>query len=224
MNDVVSIKGGKEGLRIQLDEAADWPVVLGTLRAHFDQSSSFFAGARLLIDIGERPLSEEQLAEMLGLMQQHGIRPQTLATTDRASRQAARTAGLTTCLPAAPLPLQPTAAASDEAALVVRTVRSGQVVRHPGHITLIGDVNAGAQVIAGGSVVVWGRLRGMVHAGAFGNDGALICALELRPTQLRIAQLIARTPEGASPHPPLPEVACVDAGNIIVEAWELYRR
>ncbi|HEX7008861.1 MAG TPA: septum site-determining protein MinC, partial [Phycisphaeraceae bacterium] len=76
-----------------------------------------------------------------------------------------------------------------EAALVQRTLRSGQVVRHQGHLTVLGDVNPGAEVIAGGSVVVWGRVRGTVHAGALGDRSAQICALELAPTQLRIADL-----------------------------------
>jgi septum site-determining protein MinC len=106
--------------------------------------------------------------------------------------------------------------------LVARTVRSGQVVRHQGHVTLIGDVNPGSEIIAGGNVVVWGRLRGLVHAGALGNRSALICALELRPTQLRIADLIARTPEGVAGQ--IPEVARVEDEHIIVEAWEVYRK
>lgn len=84
-------------------------------------------------------------------------------------------------------------------------------------------MNPGAEVIAGGSVIVWGRLRGVVHAGAMGDNTALICAIELRPTQLRIASLIARTPEDGSRHIPLPEVARVDQaqGRIVVEAWDV---
>jgi septum site-determining protein MinC len=79
--------------------------------------------------------------------------------------------------------------------VVERTLRSGFSVRHAGHVVVIGDVNAGAQVIAGGSVLVWGRMRGMVHAGADGNEKAVVCALDLSPTQLRIAGLIATTPQ-----------------------------
>jgi len=109
-----------------------------------------------------------------------------------------------------------------EALFVWRTIRSGQVVRHQGHITIVGDVNAGAEVIAGGNVVVWGRLRGTVHAGALGDRLAMICAIELRPTQLRIADLIARAPDGAVGG--RPEVAYIDGDQIAVESWERYRR
>lgn len=227
MRDLITIRGGKDGLRVQLDDDAEWHAVMAALQAQLDQSGSFFAGARLVVDIGDRSLSEQQLADALMLMKQYGVQPEALATTARESRNAARAAGLQArvTVPGGAAPVPDTA--EKEALLLVRTVRSGQVVRHQGHITLIGDVNAGAEVIAGGSVVVWGRLRGLVHAGAFGDRSALICALELRPTQLRIASVIARTPEEAAHHAPVPEVARVDPADqerIMVEAWEVPRR
>jgi len=71
--------------------------------------------------------------------------------------------------------------------LVRRRVRSGQVLRHPGHIVVIGDVNPGAQLLAGGDIIVWGKLQGSVHAGALGDDRAVICALDMSPTIVKIA-------------------------------------
>ncbi|MFN4292969.1 MAG: septum site-determining protein MinC [Thermoflexales bacterium] len=73
--------------------------------------------------------------------------------------------------------------------LVRRRVRSGQVLRHPGHVVVIGDVNPGAQLIAGGDIIVWGRLEGSAHAGALGDDHAVICALEMSPSFIRIADV-----------------------------------
>lgn len=81
-----------------------------------------------------------------------------------------------------------------EGLLVRRTLRSGQVLQHLGHVVVIGDVNPGAEIIAGGDVVVWGRVRGTIHAGALGDNKAIVCALELRPTQLRIGSHIATSP------------------------------
>lgn len=222
MSDLVNIKGGKDGLRLQLDEDAAWSDVLDALRTQLEQGGSFFAGARLVIDVGDRSLQEHQLTEVLTLMEQHGLHPESLASTTRESRNAARSAGLLARPAPQRSPTPAPAPATGDAMLVSRTVRSGQVIRYHGHVTLIGDVNPGAEVIAGGSVVVWGRLRGLVHAGALGDSSAVICALELQPTQLRIANLIARTPEGAAGH--TPEVARVDQDQIIVEAWEVYRR
>ena len=83
---------------------------------------------------------------------------------------------------------------NSEGMFIRRTLRSGQVVRYPGSVVIMGDVNAGAEIIAEGDVVVWGSLRGMVHAGASGDEAATVCALHLAPTQLRLAGHIARSP------------------------------
>ncbi len=219
MPHLVAIKGSKEGLRLQLDEAAAWNDLLAGLRQQLEQGSSFFSGAQIIVDVGERALSDEQVNALLTLMQEHGLRPEALASMTRESRTAARTAGLTA------RPLARTVAESEdrgEAIFTWRTVRSGQVVRHHGHITVLGDVNAGAEIIATGNVVVFGRLRGTVHAGAMGDRNAVICAIELAPTQLRIADLIARAPEGGAGR--LPEIARVEADQISVESWEVYRK
>jgi septum site-determining protein MinC len=71
------------------------------------------------------------------------------------------------------------------------TVRSGQVLRQLGNIVVVGDVNPGAELIASGDIAVFGTLRGQAHAGAQGDITARVTAIELSPTQLRIATLIA---------------------------------
>jgi septum site-determining protein MinC len=105
----------------------------------------------------------------------------------------------------------------EQAVLVQRTLRSGYSLVFPGHIVIIGDVNPGAQVTAGGNVIVWGRLRGVVHAGAEGDEEAIVCALDLMPTQLRIAEKIAIPPKRrGKPHP---EVASLQDGQVTAEQW-----
>ncbi|MBK7894707.1 MAG: septum site-determining protein MinC [Anaerolineaceae bacterium] len=79
--------------------------------------------------------------------------------------------------------------------ILKETLRSGRSIYHEGHVVVIGDVNPGAEIVASGDVIVWGRLRGLVHAGALGDETAVICALELTPTQLRIADQIAISPD-----------------------------
>ncbi len=83
---------------------------------------------------------------------------------------------------------------------------------------MIGDVNPGAEIIARGDVVVWGRLRGMVHAGAEGDESAVVCALDLSPTQLRIAGQIAVTPKRRGK--PQPEMARISNGQVVAEPWD----
>ncbi|HEY9632352.1 MAG TPA: septum site-determining protein MinC [Coleofasciculaceae cyanobacterium] len=77
------------------------------------------------------------------------------------------------------------------------TVRSGIEIRHPGTIVILGDLNPGGSVVAAGDIFVWGRLRGVAHAGANGNRNCRIMALQMEPTQLRIADAVARAPEKA---------------------------
>jgi septum site-determining protein MinC len=81
----------------------------------------------------------------------------------------------------------PASAEATDGLLARRRVRSGQVLRHPGHIVVIGDVNPGAQLIAGGDIIVWGKLQGSAHAGALGDTRAIICALDMSPSLVKIA-------------------------------------
>ena len=75
----------------------------------------------------------------------------------------------------------------------------------------------GAEIIATGHVIVWGRLRGLVHAGAGGDAAAIICALDLSPTQLRIADHIAVAPDSGPGR--APEQAAIRDGQIVAEPW-----
>jgi septum site-determining protein MinC len=93
------------------------------------------------------------------------------------------------------------------------TVRSGIEIRHPGTVVIIGDVNPGGEIIAAGDIIVWGNLRGIAHAGSRGNESCLIMALQMFPTQIRIANYIARSPE-TPPSQLEPEVAHVSDGAI----------
>jgi septum site-determining protein MinC len=100
---------------------------------------------------------------------------------------------------------------------VRQNLRSGQAVSTPGNLVLIGDVNAGGEVIAGGDITVWGALRGIAHAGVGGNNDAEIRALKLDPIQIRIGNAIARSPDQAHIRPgvmPGPETARLVDGQI----------
>lgn len=93
------------------------------------------------------------------------------------------------------------------------TLRSGIEVRHPSTIVIWGDLNPGSAAIAAGDILVWGRLRGIAHAGALGGRSRRIVALKMEPTQLRIADTIARAPE-SNPEQLDPEVAYIGSSGI----------
>lgn len=70
------------------------------------------------------------------------------------------------------------------------SVRSGQKIEFEGSIIVLGDVNDGAEVIAGENIVILGILRGLAHAGAKGNKDAMIAASSIEAPQLRIANVV----------------------------------
>lgn len=110
---------------------------------------------------------------------------------------------------------------NDERTLYFRgTVRSGQSLEFPGNVVILGDVNPGAYVVASGDIIVMGRLHGVVHAGAEGEDQALVVAAGFFPSQLRIAQYIGRPPDEypqAANHRVPAEKASIKDGTIVIE-------
>ncbi|MCI5065763.1 hypothetical protein MRY87_08570 [bacterium] len=114
-----------------------------------------------------------------------------------------------------------------DARVVVGTLRSGQRVESEHTLLVAGDVNSGAEVIAGGDIFILGKLRGVAHAGAYDETGAgrVIFALELEPTQLRIGSVITRGGE-SKPRPrtvrggATAELARVDGNMILVEPYQ----
>jgi len=94
------------------------------------------------------------------------------------------------------------------------TLRGGRSLQQVGSVVVVGDVNPGAELVASGDIVVFGALRGTAHAGAQGDAAARVYALELTPTQLRIATFIA-SGDGAA-RARVPEVAFVRDERITI--------
>lgn len=109
----------------------------------------------------------------------------------------------------------------DNTILIKRTVRSGQCIQYDGNIVVLGDVNPGSELIASGNIIVMGALRGVVHAGATGNEDATVAAFRLQPTQLRIANHITRAPDGEYLPPEQPEIARIRDGVVIIESYQI---
>jgi septum site-determining protein MinC len=122
--------------------------------------------------------------------------------------------------PAAPAaPAAPRNPDAQELLVVNKTVRGGQEIRTQSSVLVCGNVNPGAQIIAGGSIDVRGICRGMVHAGAFGDTSAIVVADHLMPTQIRIAGFIARSPDQMDMTEKA-ERASIKDGQIVIEPIE----
>lgn len=96
------------------------------------------------------------------------------------------------------------------------SLRSGQKIEEDGSIVILGDVNAGAQVIASDNIVVLGTLRGLAHAGAKGNKDAIIAAGKLDIVQIRIANIVKELDRDEEPLHKCAYIY-VDGESIVIE-------
>ncbi len=165
----------------------------------------------------DRLLDSRQLQDFAEAFSEVQLQLKCVATSRRQTAIAAVTSGYSVeqLQPETSLSSQLEAVAQPQADTLYleTTVRSGTEIRHAGTVILLGDLNPGGIVVAEGDILVWGRLRGIAHAGAGGNRECLIMAVQMEPTQLRIADAVARAPE-KSPMQLSPEVAHITPQGI----------
>jgi len=224
MKPSLTVKGIQNGLLVTLP-AGEWSIVADQLLETVAAQDDFFRGARLAIQVEDSALGAAELGSLRSALAEHEVTLWAILSTAEATQSAAADLGLARDLETRrseddDIPVD-TQLPGEEAVLLQRTLRSGHSVRHPGHVVVIGDVNPGAEIIAGGHVIVWGRLRGVVHAGAAGNESAMVCALDLAPTQLRIAGHITVSPSRRGK--PKPERAFIRDDQLIAEPWQVGR-
>lgn len=215
----IVLKGTAQGILLQ-PHTLEWNAVLDSLEHSLKESAGFFRGGRLIMELGARGIDDETINAIRTVLSHFDIELWAILSEDRDTIRVVRSQGILTRLPKAKDHKRQEApeALEKRATFIQRTLRSGQKIQYAGHVTLMGDVNDGAEIVAGGNIVVWGTIRGTVHAGAFGDESAVVCALALNPAVLRIAGYIARKPESKS-KVSLPEKAVVKQGQIIAEAW-----
>lgn len=174
------------------------------------------AGAVVHLMARDRLLDARQLQAIADALAEFQMQLERVTTSRRQTAVAAATAGYSVeqqvPVPHLSKPPAPTPAL-DEPLYVQTTLRSGMEIRHPGTVIILGDVNPGSSIIADGDVLVWGWLRGVVQAGAAGNSRSLIMAVRMEPTQIRIADYVARSPE-TPPAQYHPEIAYVVSESI----------
>ena len=217
----VQIKGIREGLLITVRNE-DWPEAKTALQEQVKEQSDFLRGGRLILDVGNHVIRAAELGQIRDMLTEDGLALWAVLSNSPVTEQNAQSLGLATRINK-PIPERTTytietALTGEEAVFVRRTLRSGFSLQHSGHVTVIGDVNPGGEIVAGGNIVVWGRLRGMVHAGAEGDEAAVVCAMDLAPTQLRIAGHIATTPKRRGKAQP--EMARIVDGQVVAVPWQ----
>lgn len=221
----IAIKGTRSGLLLTLEPDTPFNDLLTALAERLAEAPSFFRGASLTVDTSRRNLRVSERIQLEKLLEFYQMSV-TSSEKLREAQSSKRTVTLSLEDPREPerqIGRETEASdkdprSSDDTLFLRRTVRSGQAIRHKSNIVVLGDVNPGAEIVAGGDIIVWGILRGMVHAGYPDNESAVVCSLLLSPVQLRIAHLLSRPPEGFEAQP-RPEVATIRQGQIVVETW-----
>jgi septum site-determining protein MinC len=225
----VTFKGVGQEVHVILDPEAPFAEIERELEEHLERSGRFFAGAAVKLIVSTRQLRDDQLHTMRQTLATHGL---TIAEIRASLPDHARPA---VSPPVTPMPFAPPPQlqsvglpeslphhdeiARNNAVLIKGPLRSGQRVYAEDHLVVFGDVNPGAELIAGGDIMVVGVLRGVAHAGVPDNMAAIIAAISLKPTQLRIGPFISRSPEFQEKHDSGPEIARVDADQIVVESF-----
>ncbi len=225
----VRVRGGSDGVRLLIPASLSLSALLAQVRELLDTRAAFFRDAALTLDFSEREPVLEEIVALQRELEARRVRIQavtaaTSAFRERLARWGYRTEGIEPSRRLRLIEPGNEEAPDGSATYVRRTLRSGMSVESDGHLVIIGDVNPGALVTAGGDVLVWGVVRGTIHAGRNGDAEAVIAALRLAPTQLRIAHLVARAPDRGGQILEAPAIAHVVNGQIVIEPWRIERR
>jgi septum site-determining protein MinC len=220
----IEIKGFGNDVFIILSNEASFSDIESDLINRLEKSKSFLAGIKIVLDTKDRILSLEELEKLRTILsEKFDIKIAFVCANSNETKEAVEQIGwkIETLN-------QESGKMADEeetrTIIIRQTIRSGQKVSYPGNVVIIGDVNPGGEIEAAGDIVVFGKLRGVAHAGINGNNSSEIIALGLAPLQLRIAGIIRRSPDSDSITDHVPEVAKIKDGNIVIENLDKFRR
>lgn len=203
VRDAIVIKGKRDGLNILIDmnKFNDVDQMIENLVEKISMGKKFYKGATIKIVTQLQEFNEKQISKLKSILFDELLIKDCILE----DKEEIRTRVFTGIY-------------EGRTKFYRKTFRSGQVVRYPGNIVIVGDVNPGSEVYAGGNIIVLGNLKGDVHAGVTGNSKAIIAAFRLQPKILQIANVMTRSPE-EDEKPYYPEVAKIKDDTIIVEPY-----
>lgn len=186
----VTIKGTKDGLVLRLDDKCAYSDMLAELRNKVSENS-LDGLAEVKIHIGNRYCNEEELKEIMNVVHESPHLRVSKIQSEVISIEESNRKIL-----------------ENQSETFIGIVRSGQVVKADGDLVVIGDVNPNGRVVAAGSIYILGRLKGIAHAGANGNEEAVIAASWLEATHLMIADKMETMTDELTVLSEQPEMEC----------------
>jgi septum site-determining protein MinC len=187
----VQIKANRGGFVLVPDPVVSLETVLTYMTQRLAESHHFLKRSKMTLDLRQRPFRAEEVQVLQQLLKEKGdidlvevwLGKDLTTLLQWGSRQLGVDLTLETTIEQQPAPV-----------IVRVTCRSGTRIESEADCIIMGDVNPGAEVVAAGDIIVFGRLRGVAHAGARGDRAARIWAMSIEPNQLRIADQVAVPP------------------------------
>lgn len=208
MKNPVVIKGTKSGIIVHLSDEIPFNKLKEKVCEKFKESANFLGNAQIALSFQGRSISDSEQLELVECITKNSRLDVVCIIDDDAAREAYFNRTLEEKL---------MAINSNTGQFYKGTLRSGQVLEFDTSIVILGDINAGAQVVSAGNVVVLGKLLGNVYAGASGRNNSFVVALQMYPTQIRIGDVIARSPDERRKIETEPKIAFSQDGNIYIE-------
>ncbi|NLP34902.1 MAG: septum site-determining protein MinC [Clostridiales bacterium] len=209
VNNAVMIKGNKYGIIVVLSPDEKFDTLKKLVADKFKESSKFFENAKMAISFEGRNLTNEEQREILDIIEENtDMHIVCVIDNDKEKEELFRKT-----LEQKLMELE-----NNTGQFYKGILRSGASLEFETSVVIIGDVNNGARVVSKGNIIVLGSLKGTAFAGATGNTNSFVVALDMRPTQIRIADSIARSPDK-----PIKEasketkIAFLEDGNIYIE-------
>ncbi|NOU64663.1 septum site-determining protein MinC [Paenibacillus sp. LMG 31461] len=197
----VMIKGVKDGLVFLLNDACDWQELLQELQHKLEKTHQQILTGPIIhvnVKLGNRVATDEQKEEIRAVIKKKGnLLIQSIESEP----------------PKVEAPPEPKVSMTTLRGMI----RSGQTLHNEGDLLYLGDVNPGGIITSTGNIYIMGSLRGMAHAGLDGDEKAIIAASHMRPTQLRIAGVISRSPDEWGIEEAFMEFAYVKEGKMEID-------
>ncbi len=196
----VMMKSNKYGINLILDPNIAFEDLLKAVVEKFKESEKFFKNSKMGISFTGRTLSSEEEQQIIDAITEHTsihvlfVVDDSEESTEKMKQQMEAYMKMEAYMQME-AEKQCAKAMSSQGEFYRGTLRSGQVLESDASITILGDVNPGAIVSSGGNIVVLGALKGNACAGIYGDNTCFILALEMDPIQIRIGDLIAKSPD-----------------------------
>ena len=194
-NPIVALRAYRDGLHLIIKPHLSITEIEKAIQAEISRMNRPLNGTSIQIDLKGPTLQEEEMAYLRSkLKETHNLTVRDFMVAAEEPARPPIAAAPTTHI--ITQPVNPPDPREDEPSRVVPyTIRSGQTEDFlQGSLIIYGDVNSGAEVRAGGDIVVLGALRGNAHAGLNGRLSSVIIAMDLVPLQLQIGNCLNRIP------------------------------